>query len=96
MSGYDDRARISDYRAVFGSDAGKRVLADIADRHWMFSGTLHGEALVMAHREGERNVVLDILRYMELTPADLPKIRESMIDQFQVNEGESDVLAPHH
>jgi hypothetical protein len=81
---YGDRNRLQDYRAVFGSPEGKRVLADLAARHWMFGGTLHAESLVMAHREGERNVVLGIIDYMEMKPDDLPAIRESMITQFGI------------
>jgi hypothetical protein len=38
----------------------------------------------MAHREGERNVVLGIIDYMEMKPDDLPAIRESMITQFGI------------
>ena len=88
MSGYGDRNRISDYAEVFKSGAGRRVLADLCDRHWFFGGTLHGDSLVMAHREGERNVVLGILHYLELKPVDLPTIRQSVVEQFGLTEGE--------
>jgi hypothetical protein len=81
---YGDRNRIQDYRAVFTSTEGKRVLADLAARHWMFGGTLHAEPSVMTHREGERNVVLEIIRFLELKPDDLPAIRESVRDQFGI------------
>ena len=83
---YDDRNRIHDYRAVFGSPEGKRVLADLAARHWMFRGLLHSDAHVMAHREGERGVVLAILEILELKPADMQPIRQSVVEQFGLIE----------
>ena len=83
---YDDRARIQDYRTVFGTEAGKRVLGDMASRHWYFRGTLHPEALVMAHREGERNAILEILRYLELKPDDLAAFRAQVREQFGEDE----------
>lgn len=83
---YDDKNRIMDYRITFGTPEGKRVLTDLADRHWMFRGTFGSEPLGNAFREGERNVVLDILRYLELKPADMETVRASITDQFGLNE----------
>lgn len=84
---YTDRNRIMDYRTVFGTPEGKRVLADMCARYWMFGSTLHTDAIVMAHREGERNVVLDIMRYLELKPSDEGDIRQSIREQFGLTEG---------
>ena len=36
--------------------------------------------------EGQRNVVLEILRFMEMKPADLPQVRTSMAEQFGLTE----------
>ena len=83
---YTDRNRIMDYRTVFGTPEGKRVLADMCARYWVFGSLLHADAIVMAHREGERNTVLDIMRYLEMKPADEGEIRQSIVEQFGLSE----------
>ena len=81
---YTDRNRIADYRAVFNSPEGKRVLADMCARYWVFGSILHTDAIVMAHREGERNTVLDVMRYLEMKPSDEAEIRLSVREQFGI------------
>ncbi len=61
------------YKDTFNSDAGKEVLADLMDTHGFTTTTFPGEksmdgqaqALDMAFREGERNVILRILTLLE-------------------------------
>ena len=83
---YDDRLRLQDYRAVFGSGEGKRVLHDLIARHYVLGSTLSADHISMAHAEGQREVVLQILRYMQMTPADIPPARISMLQQFELEE----------
>ncbi len=87
--GYGDRQRLADYRETFSTPAGKRVLHDFFARYWVFGSTMHAEPQVMAMREGERNVCLDILRYMEMKPADIADVRVTMAQQFGLEEVES-------
>ena len=62
IPGYDERRRRADYRAAFGSEAGRRVLADLARfAHMGHPSYVRGDAMETAFREGERNVVLRIL-----------------------------------
>lgn len=86
---YDDRMRLADYRIVFGSAEGKRVLNDLIARHYLLGSTFSSEATIMAHAEGQRVVVLHILRYMQMTPKDLPATRLGMLAQFEL-EGNDD------
>jgi hypothetical protein len=86
---YDDRMRLMDYRIVFGSEEGKRVLYDLIARHYVLGSTFSGEQLTMAHCEGQREVVLHILRYMQMTPKDIPGVRTGMLAQFEL-ESEDD------
>jgi|GEM_PF-6213907 len=71
------RARAADYAACFSTPAGRRVLADLAERCHLLTGlaTLHDDglmaALEAARREGRRGVVLDILDLLGWTPARL-------------------------
>jgi hypothetical protein len=85
---YDDRMRLQDYRAVFGSGEGRRVLNDLMARHYLLGSTLSADPISMAHAEGQREVVLHILRYMQMTPSDIPQARISMLEQFELDVGE--------
>jgi len=75
-----------DYREVFGHGAGQRVLYDLIARHFVLGSTFSPEPTIMAHQEGQRQVVLEILRYMQMHPADVAPTREGMIAQFEFGE----------
>lgn len=68
-------AKIQDYKKLFGSDRGKRVLHDmmlanyVLNPTWSASTTPHE----MAMREGARSVIIKILTIMEVDPT---KLRE--------------------
>jgi hypothetical protein len=90
---YDDRMRLADYRIVFGSAEGKRVLYDLIARHYVLGTTFSGEQLTMAYCEGQRDVVLHILRYMQMTPRDIPGVRTGMLQQFELEDLDDDADA---
>lgn len=75
---YTDRNRLSDYRAVFGSEEGKRVLADLCYANYVVRSTMDRDTNVMVFREGSRAAVLQIFDYLEMTPEHLPKIRDTV------------------
>ena len=81
---YNDRHRLADYRAAFGSGEGQRVLHDLIARHFVLGPTFAADGITMAYREGQRDVVLHILRYMQMTPADIPQARQTMLEQFEL------------
>jgi hypothetical protein len=65
------KSRASDYKKVFNSEAGRRVLHDLLDSHHMLrptydAGKLDTTAILI--REGERAVVLRILSIMNVDP----------------------------
>lgn len=70
-----------DYRATFGSDHGKRVLADLFQRCHVyqpsFTSSARGFPELTAFREGERNVALQIMAIMYLEGKDLQEIAET-------------------
>ena len=58
-----------DYKEVFSSQAGQRVLRDLMSRYHVFGPTLPSGAKRIEdilHAEGERNVVLHILEMLRL------------------------------
>lgn len=83
MPRYTAAQRVRDYRIVFGSDEGQRVLRDLVARGWVLSGTLHENSHITAHREGERNMVLEIMRVLQLRPEDVRDIVADVDDQFK-------------
>lgn len=81
---YTDRNRMQDYRTVFSTVEGKRVLNDLLMKHWLFGSTVTEDANpnVMLVREGERNVILEIMRCLNLKPSDLDQVRVTLTEQF--------------
>ena len=80
---YNDRQRLVDYKIVFNTDAGRRVLYDLMREchvYEAFTGMGSAEALIMW--EGQRSVALYVLAKLHMTPADIveapPKISETL------------------
>jgi hypothetical protein len=88
---YTDRDRLSDYRTVFSTPEGKKVLLDLIARHYVLGSTFHNEPTIMANNEGQREVVLHILRYMQMKPSDIPTLREGMLAQFELEPTDDDL-----
>jgi hypothetical protein len=84
---YDENQKAIDYKIVFGTEHGQKVLADLIQDNWILSSAIHEAPAIAAYREGERNVVLKILRYLSITPADVPKIIEQVEDIFNEPSG---------
>lgn len=75
-------ATAQDYKDVFKSERGKRVLSDLMMIHKVTSSTVifnqatgMMDPLMTAHREGERAVILRILQLMKL---DLQEFKDRM------------------
>ncbi len=74
--------KVSDYKSVFNSATGKRVLEDLCRNHFVFSTSfVKGDQYESARREGERLVILRILSHLKI---DLLKL-EKLIEQEQKN-----------
>lgn len=59
--------RIKDYQDLFGTDIGQRVLHDMMLAHGFLSAH-PAEPTQLALKEGERLVILRILRMMQIKP----------------------------
>jgi hypothetical protein len=62
---------VIDYKTVFGSEAGQRVLYDLMKNNYLLSPTYTTNLHEMALREGSRNVVL---RIMSILKVDVDKL----------------------
>jgi hypothetical protein len=66
--------RIVDYRAVFNTEDGKRVLYDLIKQHNVLQSTFSKDPYEHAFKEGERNTVLRILTLLKIDPIQLDKL----------------------
>lgn len=71
----DEHNRLQDYRHVFESDAGQRVLADICRRNYVVQSTFAvGSADVTAFQEGRRRAALEIIETINRDPEVIAKM----------------------
>lgn len=75
----------SDYRKVFNSDTGKRVLRDLMQRSFIFGTTADGDIRM---NEGRRAIVLHILQMLEISPDAYRKLYGESIDDYLEQIGE--------
>lgn len=70
-------ARITDYKKVFESESGKRVLYDLMGTHFFLrTSFVKNDPYETALREGERNVVIRILQRLNMDSARLKEFIE--------------------
>ena len=66
---------IADYRTVFGTPSGQRVLADIARRAGVMQTSFNGDGPdATAFREGRRRMALEIIETINADPDTLAKV----------------------
>tara|TARA_R100001086_G_scaffold240680_1_gene167032 strand:- start:12324 stop:12581 length:258 start_codon:yes stop_codon:yes gene_type:complete len=72
------RQIIIDYKEVFHTEAGRRVLADICKSAHIANSTYdqHVDPQMTFIREGERRTVLRILHTLKMKPSDIEKLLE--------------------
>jgi hypothetical protein len=64
-----------DYETVFNTPEGKRVLADLARRHGVFETVfVQNDPYHTSFREGKRAVIVDLLRYLNVSVAEFQKL----------------------
>ena len=80
-----------DFQTVFRTQAGERVLRDLMQRNFIWGGTFNESALVMAHNEGRRDVILYIMdtvrKKMELPTEYADTATEAEMD-YMPSQGE--------
>ena len=64
---------IQAYRELFLSDVGKEVLNDLCKSCHIHRTTMETNPHEMAYKEGERSVILRILKTIEIDPFDLQR-----------------------
>lgn len=75
---HKQKQRLAAYKDAFETDLGKRVLYDLMLHHGMLSSSFSTDPLDMARKEGERNVILRILKILGTKMDDLENlIREA-------------------
>lgn len=83
----EKRDMVKRYKRVFGSEDGKKVLHDLMKICNVMHSTLNADPLIMAHNEGERSIVLRILRTIQTDPRqmeELLKLGQSEGDENEI------------
>ncbi|HLE40019.1 MAG TPA: hypothetical protein VI956_00790 [Nitrospirota bacterium] len=72
-------AKIKDYKQIFKCQAGERVMNDLMLQcHFLDPAFVKGDPNESAFMEGERNVVLRILKILNTSPAEIAARIETM------------------
>lgn len=73
--------RVIDYKEIFGSVAGKKVLYDMMKAGNMLQSSFDKDPHEMAFNEGQRNMVLRILTLLKTDPMELRKFIQEREEQ---------------
>lgn len=76
---------VADYKAVFESEKGRKVLMDLMRNHYVLASTYDYDPTLTALREGERNVVLRILAMLKINVEELHK-RIEEVENEEIQE----------
>ena len=79
--------RIEDFKYVFASDAGQRVLRDLEDFAGLLSDGFDPDPNVTAYNAGRRSVGVYILRMLEMSRDDLQEMVRKQIAEGAMNDG---------
>lgn len=66
-------AKVTDYKMVFGTPHGSRVLMDMMKTHGILQSSFDKDPYLTAFKEGERNAVLRILTVLKINVEDIKK-----------------------
>ena len=69
-----------DYCRTFGSPQGGRVLRDLMKRNHVFDPTINANSHITGFHEGRRTAVLEILKTMNWSEADIQRMVETTED----------------
>lgn len=70
----EKRDMVIRYKRLFGSEDGQKVLHDLMKSCFIMNSTLETDAIIMAHNEGARSIVLRILRTIQTDPMQMEEL----------------------
>jgi len=72
--------RVRDYQSIFKTKEGERVLQDLISRYHILGPVMGENSLEMAFKEGQRNVVLEVLSLINI---DERKLIQKIEERYQ-------------
>lgn len=84
-------AKIIDYKKVFGSPEGERVLMDLMDEHFMLRTTSDTDQIKQNENEGERKVILRLFKILKVSPQQMAKL----IEEIEKDVGSTSTSSEH-
>ena len=76
-------AKVSDYNKTFSSPTGKLVMEDMFRAHGMLNSTFNGNGLESAYQEGQRSVIIRILKITSTKPEKLQQMITRMENSYE-------------
>lgn len=70
--------RIKTYQTLFSTHSGKEVLSDLMKAYYITSTTHSSDPLEMAYKEGQRSVVLSLIRLLKMDTNAMMKMIDEM------------------
>lgn len=93
---YSDAQRAQDYKDVFNSPQGRRVLADLMAAARVFTPIHTTDPLTLAFHQGERNLALRIATFMAYRPEDFVEHAIDLTRELEETLNESRRAAFHY
>lgn len=78
-------AKIIDYKKVFSSPEGQRVLMDMMDEHFMLRTTSDRDQAKQNENEGQRIVMLRLFKILKISPQQM----ERLVEEIEKDVGSS-------
>lgn len=86
----EKRDMVIRYKRVFDTEDGKKVLHDLMKCCHVMTPTIDPDPLQMAHNEGERSIVLRILRTIQTDPKQMEELLK--LGQSEGDENEHKII----
>lgn len=83
------KAKITAYHRIFNTDDGRAVLKDMMNVHFIFSSTFSKNPGEKDMNEGERNVVLRLMKILNISPEEMKNLSEEIERDAKSNTTES-------
>lgn len=74
---------VINYKAVFTTEDGKKVLWDLMKASGFLDASYTNCSIAMAHSEGRRSIVLDIMKKLNVDVMQLQELMEKNIEKDQ-------------
>ena len=83
MASYSAAQKAKDWKFIYATAEGRRAIADLLASNGVFKPMMAADPsnpYITAFNEGRRNVALDVIKYLKVTPRDLDDVASAMTE----------------